>query len=83
MSLNRSALPGSICGDSRPCSSRFIWQSRYGSGFGSHAEELSLLKMLAIGDRLALLRQVVESLDQKAAGAAGGVEHGLAEAAGR
>ena len=32
---NRSALPGSISGYSTPWSSRFIWQSRYGRGFGS------------------------------------------------
>ena len=28
VSLKRRLLPGSICGESRPCSSRFIWQSR-------------------------------------------------------
>ena len=64
---------------SRPCSSRFICASRYGSDFASPPKMLCALQHLPVLDRLALLLQVLERLDQKAAGAAGRVEDRLAE----
>ena len=75
--------PSSICGASRPCSSRFIWQSRYGSGFASCPKMLPLLQRVAVARPSSLLLQVLERLDQEAAGAAGRVEHGFARAADR
>ena len=80
VSLKRSALPGSICGASRPCRSRFICARRYGSGLGSQPKSDCVCSSLAVGDGVHLLAEVLERLDQEAAGAAGGVEHGLAEA---
>ena len=53
-----------------------------GQRLGLAAEEAALLQRSPVFDRLALLLQVVICLDQEAAGAAGGVEDGFAEAAG-
>ena len=47
---------------------------------GSQPKMRLVLQTLAVGDGLHLLFKVVERLDQKAARAAGRVEHGLAEA---
>ena len=72
----RSAFSGSISGYSRPCSRRFIWQSRYGSGLASHAEEC-----FASADGCGLRRvlhcfcKMLEGLHQEAAGAAGRIEN--------
>ena len=79
LSGNRRLFSGSICGLSSPCSSRFIWPSRYGQRLGLAAEDALLLEDLAVLDGLALLGQVVVRLDQEAARAAGGVEDGFAQ----
>ena len=47
---------------------------------GFAAEERAFLQDAAVGHGLDLLGQMVVRLDQEAAGAAGGVEHGLAQA---
>ena len=77
--LEAQALPGSICGASRPCSSRFIWHSRYGSGFGSPPKSAPPAAACGAATVLHCSLQVLERLDQEAAGAAGRVEHGFAE----
>ena len=65
-----------------PWRARFIIPSRYGSGF------FSIPRRFAWSSRRCstvstLRRDVLVGLDEEAAGAAGGVEHDLAEAAGR
>ena len=75
----RRLFSGSIFGDSRPCKSRFICASRYGSDLASPPKMLCVLKNLSVLDRLALLLQVLVRLDQKSAGAAGRIEDHFAE----
>ena len=53
--------------------------SRYGSGLASPPKMLCFCRICAVLDRLALLLQVLERLDEKAAGAAGRVEDVFAE----
>ena len=51
-----------------------------GQGLGLAAEDGALLQNLAVGHGLDLFAEMVEGLDQEAAGAGGRVEHGLAQA---
>src|SRR5262249_4037605 len=76
---NLRLFSGSILGDSNPWRTKFIWSEQIGQWFCLAAEDALGLKSLPVLDGFALLLQVFECLDQKAAGAAGGIEYYFAE----
>ena len=79
LSLKRRLLPRIDLRRLQPVQEQVHLASRYGSGFASPPKMLCFCRTVAVLDRLALLLQVLERLDQEAAGAAGRVEDGFAE----
>ena len=78
--MKRRLLPGSICGVFQAVQQQVHLAEQVGQRLGLAAEEAALLQRLAVLHRLALLLEVLIGLDEEAAGAAGRVEHRLAQA---
>ena len=73
------AVAGVDLGRFEPVQQQVHLAEQVGKRLGLAAVEAVVLEDLAVADGLALLFQVVVGLDEEAAGAAGRVEHGLAE----
>ena len=62
VSLKASELPGLICGDSRPCSNRFIWRAGRAAVWLQPPKMLRRCKRLSVLDGLASVAEMLERL---------------------